>query len=295
MLGKNKKNTEVEPIDENELEITQYDDTEDDAYDEEGGSNSTEGSLRTITSNEGVYEGKIPKEGTVVLKKNGDILGRAVYHKKPGLFGSFKTPDIEYIPPTKKRLYLLSEVVKMGMVQYLHNNKIEVIQLSDDVSEMLSAAMFETHPARLVILDYGRGDFLEATKIVEIIGLIETFADVGEITVFSNTATFKTAIAKKFAKHKSVLDKVDMHDYKGAVHIYEVLRDKNEIFTEGGAIDISPEDTFEFKGEKVEADPALKQLSDSMTDVRKSLIGAMPEFVTDSEASDMENSVPVFN
>ena len=86
-----------------------------------------------------------------------------------------------------------------------------------------------------------------------------------------------------------------MHDYKGAAHIYEVLRDKNEIFTEGGAIDISPEDTFEFKGEKVEADPALKQLSDSMTDVRKSLIGAMPEFVTDSEASDMENSVPVFN
>lgn len=235
---------------------------------------------------------RLPKEGSVQVGENGDIIGRVVYKYEKGIFGRFKRPKIDYDPPTERKLYLMTEVVKIGIVQYLRNSKMEVAMLSSEVDDFLTTTMFETEPSRLVILDYGRGTFLDNEKVELVLGLIEAFSDIGTVTVFSNTASFKTAITRKFRGRKEILDKIDMHKYKGAVYIYEVLRDKNEVYKVGGAIDIQPEEVMKFRGEKVQFSTQQLEARDAMRVVANSL--KRVELLTEEEVDRAEDGVPAF-
>lgn len=246
-------------------------------------------SRTTFKSNEGVFEGKRPKNGEVVLKEDGTILGKAVYYSKPGIFGKLGEPEVEYEPPTKKRLYILSEVVKRGMVQYLKANHVEVCWLSDDTNELMDTIIMETEPARLVIIDYGRGAFLSNETVEEVIGLIEAFSDIGEISVFTNTRSFKTALLSWFNKRKAVLKKLDINPFNGAVHLYETLRDKNEIFEDGGAVDIAPENVMQFKGEPLDLTDSEKKFYEKMS-VTPIEFDDFAKLITDAEEEEAKKS-----
>lgn len=194
--------------------------------------------------------------------------------KKKGLLTRFKKKEEEvYVPPQDTKLYLFTEVNKIGIVHYFMSNSIEVAVMSSEVNDIMDTALMEDYPSRLLIIDYGRGKFNDMEYVEGVTGLIEIFADIGYVTVFTCSNLMQNAIKHKFGKSKNVMSKIEVLKYKGAVDIYEHLTEKNETYTISGATDIRPENTLTFKGGKVETIPIEKI----------SIIIQEPQLITDED------------
>lgn len=152
----------------------------------------------------------------------------------------------EVIPPTDVKLYILAEVRKLGIVNYLRTKDIEVSLITEEASSIIDIVLQEEHGARLIIIDYGRGTFSNTVHVEEVLSLIEAFQDIGNVLVLSNTRNFTSQVRRIFKGS----DKVEVHSYSGAVGLYKVLKEKNEVYTIGGATEVLVENALEFKAKE---------------------------------------------
>lgn len=169
-----------------------------------------------------------------------------------GFFRKKKKVEEEVIPPVQTRLYVLVEVQKQGLVQYLHENGVEVYALTDNPDELMDEFLLEDTDCRLVIIDNGRGRFEDKHMKESLLSLIEIVADMGKVTIFC-TAGFLLHTKKNMtAKSKEVGSRIDIFKTSGAVDILSNLKTYNEVYTEGGAKDVTVEGVLNFKGEHID-------------------------------------------
>lgn len=149
--------------------------------------------------------------------------------------------------PVNTKLFILGEVYKLGIVHYLASQGVQVALLSTKPDEVIDKMLQEEQEARLLVLDYGRGQFARQEYTAEVLNLIEAFQDLGHVSVFSNTKGF-VVLAKNRSKG---LERVEIQGYTGAVGVYQALKTKNEVYTVGGATDGIVADAGDFKMEQV--------------------------------------------
>lgn len=166
-------------------------------------------------------------------------------------FKKKKVEEVEEIPPVNTKLYVLVEVQKHGLVQYLHENGVEVYALTDDPEKLMDDFLLEDEESRLIIIDNGRGRFEDKHTKESLLSLIEIVADMGKVSIFT-TAGFLLHVKKNMAtKNKEASNRIDIFKTSGAVDILTKLKSYNEIYTEGGAEDINIENVMNFKGDLV--------------------------------------------
>jgi hypothetical protein len=177
-----------------------------------------------------------------------------------------KEVEVEYIPPTEKRLYVLVEEQKQGLIQYLHENGVEVYYISSKTSELMDEVMLDEHPVRLLIIDSNKGRFDDKKELVEIESLVEIVTDAdGYVSMFSNMNHFNVIKKHIVTRTKSKADKIVVYKSAGAVDILTYLADYNEVYVEGGAKDVIPEDVLGFRPDKVQLKDKEKQALSNIT------------------------------
>lgn len=168
-----------------------------------------------------------------------------------GIFDFFKRKEeeVEYIPPVETRLYLLVEYQKQGLIQYFHENNVEVFFISDSPEALLDECIMidESIHSRILIIDSGKSKFDDRKTLDTIEEIIEVvLGENGSVSLFSNSTHFNHSRKKCIAKNRDWEDRIDVFKYSGAVDILSHLQDYNESYIEGGAEDIIPENVLEF-------------------------------------------------
>ena len=165
------------------------------------------------------------------------------------MFGLFKRKQVEevYVPPVKTKLYLLVEVQKQGLIQYFHENGVEVYFISTSVDDIIDELLLEESPMRLVVIDSGRGKFDDKKVLESIEGLIEIVCDMGYVSMFSNTNYFNTVKKRAVNNNKERENKIEVFKASGAVDVLSHLQEYNETYEDGGAEDVIPENVLEYQ------------------------------------------------
>lgn len=166
----------------------------------------------------------------------------------------FKKREVEVEekePPKKTKLYLLVEVQKQGIIQYFHENGVEVFFVNSDVDIMMNIILAEYDYVRLVIIDSGKGRFDDKKAIESINALVEIVCEIGEVTMFSNKNIFSAVKKKIVSVDKDKASKIDVFKTTGAVDVLTQLQTYNEVYDEGGAEDVVPENVLNYKPELI--------------------------------------------
>lgn len=165
----------------------------------------------------------------------------------------FKKKEVEeeYIPPVDTKLYLLVESQKQGLIQYFHENDVEVYYITTDADEMIDELVREEDNMRLVVIDSGKGKFDDKKVLSDIEGVVEIACDVGCVSMFSNVNGFNNIKKKVVSNDKTKADKIDVFKSSGVVDVLTHLQGYNEVYREGRAKDVIPENVLSFKPETI--------------------------------------------
>ena len=165
-----------------------------------------------------------------------------------GLFGN-KTKSKKHknqeIEPEKTSLYILMDAPKIGLVQYMRENGIEIKGIFYDIVEANYAFMQEDESARIVVIDTGTGLFSKVSNREELVSLLGMCIGNKKGIVFYTDTALKTTVHK--AMPKTMLLK-----YVSTLEIVKTLQKFNEEYCYGGAEDEVVEELLQFKGERVE-------------------------------------------
>lgn len=170
------------------------------------------------------------------------------------MFNPFKKKAPKEIVYTDKNLYILTEVQKPGLVNYMQANNMNIKSLSTDVNRLLLGLLREKDPIRLVVIDYGMGGFKSIDAIDNIIGLLSTASQkdldedsTGNCTVFTKSGALVNAI-------KDSKLKVDIQEYKGASDIVRALLKYPERYITPGAQEVEGAPSSDLMSYKYEKD-----------------------------------------
>lgn len=149
-------------------------------------------------------------------------------------------------------LYLLLETEKNGMVTYLQSNNVQVKFVSTSVDEITIETIQEDTPYRLIVIDYGLGNFNDTVIRASLLGLIEACSEEDKVTIFTNSSELKQDLIR-------FEDKVDVYSYNGVLEVLAALRMYPEQYVFGGAKDFTKENLQDFQGKQIMYD-SLKNL-----------------------------------
>lgn len=162
------------------------------------------------------------------------------------IFGSKRKKKKEQLQvetePEKMSLYLLVDTPKIGLVQYMKENKVEIKGIFYDIMEANYGLMQEDGNTRICIIDTGIGTFSKVEnreEIISLIGMCQT--ENKKATVFYTDTAFKSAISKS-------MPKTDIVKYVSTLGIVEKLEEYNEEYIYGGAEDEVVEGMLQFRG-----------------------------------------------
>lgn len=193
------------------------------------------------------------------------------------MFFKRKVKEEVYVPPVETKLYLLVEVQKQGLVQYFHENGVEIYFMSQNPDEVIDALLLEEDNMRLVVIDNDRGKFDDKKVLDMIEGVVEIACDIGEVSMFSNTNGFNNIRKKIVSQNKDKNDKINIYKSSGAVDILMHLKTYNEVYTQGGAEDVVPENVLSFTPTYIEREKG---------DINREI------FDVDMDSIDMDESLP---
>lgn len=157
----------------------------------------------------------------------------------------------EYVPPVPTKLYLLVEEQKQGMIQYFHENDVEVYGIATDADILIDELIFEKDRVRLVVIDSGKGKFDDKKTLEQIEGLVEITCEIGNVSMFSNINSFNTIKKKIVANSKEKANKIDVYKSSGVVDVLTHLQSYNEVYNEGKVKDVRPENVLSFRPQAV--------------------------------------------
>lgn len=167
------------------------------------------------------------------------------------LFKKREVEEVNQKPPKKTKLFLLIEEQKQGIIQYFHENGVEVFYVNSDAVIMTNILLAETDYARLVVLDSGKGKFDDRKVLEDISAAVEIVCEIGEVSLFSNRNSFSGLKKKLVALDKEKADKIDVFKSVGVVDVLTQLQQYNEVYSEGGAEDVTPENVLNYKPELI--------------------------------------------
>jgi len=176
------------------------------------------------------------------------------------------------IEKEKTALYILLDAPKLGLVQYMRENGIEVKGLYYDIIEANYAFMLEETNARIIVIDTGTGLFSKVANREEIISLLGMCEGNKKGIVFYTDTALKTAIFK-------TLPKIKLVSYISTLGIVKALREFNEEYCYGGAEDEVVEEMLQFKGTEVPSDMPELMIPLSSLDVTNGFIGSKEDTV----------------
>lgn len=152
-------------------------------------------------------------------------------------FQFFKKKEVKETIRLDKNLYILAEIRKPGLVNYMEANNMHVKVVATDVNKLILSLLREKDPIRLVIIDYGLGKYKSLEQIESIIGAIGSANqklgqdEENNCTVFTKNGALINAI--KEAKYN-----VDIKEYRGASDVVRALLEYPEDYVTPGAQDI---------------------------------------------------------
>lgn len=199
----------------------------------------------------------------------------------------FKRKQAEevYVPPVETKLYLLVEVQKQGLIQYFHENGVEVYFISTTVDDIIDELLLEESKIRLVVIDSGRGRFDDKKELEAIEGLIEVVCDMGNVSMFSNTNYFNSLKKRAVSNNKERAEKIDVFKSSGAVDVLTHLQEYNEVYNEGGAEDVVPENVLEFQPTSMAISDKDRKMLNSITRSVLDIDSSIYNSVSDSDES----------
>ena len=166
-------------------------------------------------------------------------------------FSLFKKKEVQEVVKLDKNLYILAEVQKPGLVNYMEANDMHVKAISSDINRLLMGLIREKNPIRLVIIDYGIGKFKTLEAINNIIGLISTAQGrLGEDEKHNTTVFTRNGSLLKAIKESGIV--VDVRDYKGASDIVKALLEYPETYITAGAKDVEGAPSADLQAYKYE-------------------------------------------
>lgn len=150
------------------------------------------------------------------------------------------------IPKKEVALYVLLEMTKGGILDYLQGNGILVKAIDTNIDIILKKIIRETGDSRLIIIDYGIGLFSSRDVMSDLIEIAETSSSDGKnVTIFTNNGSISKELRNKEINATVV-------SYKGASDIVKELAKYNEIYNVGGAAELQILNQIDFKGASVE-------------------------------------------
>lgn len=196
-----------------------------------------------------------------------------------------KQSEEVYVPPVETKLYLLVEVQKQGLIQYFHENGVEVYFISTTVDDIIDELLLEESKIRLVVIDSGRGRFDDKKELEAIEGLIEVVCDMGNVSMFSNTNYFNSLKKRAVSNNKERAEKIDVFKSSGAVDVLTHLQEYNEVYNEGGAEDVVPENVLEFQPTSMAISDKDRKMLNSITRSVLDIDSSIYNSVSDSDES----------
>ena len=162
------------------------------------------------------------------------IIGRKRINKKEQLENAKE--------PEKMSLYLLMDAPKIGIVQYMRDNGIELKGIFYDIIDANYGIMQEDEPTRIAIIETGVGIFSKINnrdEIISLIGMCQT--DDKKATVFYTDSAFKSTIYK-------AMPSTDIVKYISTLGVVEQLETYNEEYKYGGAEDAVASSLLQYRG-----------------------------------------------
>lgn len=196
-----------------------------------------------------------------------------------------KQSEEVYVPPVETKLYLLVEVQKQGLIQYFHENGVEVYFISTTVDDIIDELLLEESKIRLVVIDSGRGRFDDKKELEAIEGLIEVVCDMGNVSMFSNTNYFNSLKKRAVSNNKERAEKIDVFKSSGAVDVLTHLQEYNEVYNEGGAEDVIPENVLDFQPTSMAISDKDRKMLNSITRSVLDIDSSIYNSVSDSDES----------
>ena len=197
-----------------------------------------------------------------------------------GLFSKRKSKEEQLKELEKTALYILMDNPKMGFVQYMKEQGIEITNIFYNILEASYAFMVEDRRARIVIIDTGMGQFNKVSNRDEIISLLGMCTDGKNGVVFYSDSSLKTSVTKS-------MPRIPVYKYVSTLEIINTLRSFNEDYCYSGT-DLDSEDTvtgglLQYKGKEIEKFNNENNVTLKATSLLGNIVG------------NEEDTIPVFN
>ena len=174
-----------------------------------------------------------------------------------GLFGKKKLKTKQRkqdIEPEKTSLYILIDAPKIGIVQYMRENGIEIKGIFYDIVDANYSFMQEDGASRILVIDTGTGIFSKVDNRAEIVSLLGMCIDNKRGMLFYTDPALKTTVSKTMPKTKVL-------KYGGTLSVVKALKEYNEEYCYDGAEDEVVDELLQFKGEQVNYEVLIQDVN----------------------------------
>lgn len=158
------------------------------------------------------------------------------------------------IEPEKMSLYILIDAPKIGLVQYMRENGIEIKGIFYDIVEANYAFMKEDGASKILVIDTGAGVFSKVDNRKEIVSLLGMCIGNKKGILFYTDSALKTTVSKTMTKTKVI-------KYDSTLGVVKTLKNFNEHYCYGGAEDEVVDELLQFKGEQVNYEVLIQDVN----------------------------------